>query len=40
MDNFLQVKDLKHSYNSNSEVLKGIDIEVARGEIISILGFW
>ena len=38
MDNFLQVKDLKHSYNSNSEVLKGIDIEVARGEIISILG--
>ena len=38
MDNLLKIKDLKHSYNSNSEVLKGIDIEVAKGEIISILG--
>ena len=38
MDNLLKIRDLKHSYNSNSEVLKGIDIEVAKGEIISILG--
>ena len=38
MENLLQIKNLKHSYNSNSEVLKGIDMEVAKGEIISILG--
>ena len=38
METLLQIKDLKHSYNSNSEVLKGIDMEVAKGEIISILG--
>ena len=38
MENFLQIKDLKHSYNSNFEVLKGIDMEVTKGEIISILG--
>ena len=38
MENFLQIKNLKHSYNSNAEVLKGIDMEVTKGEIISILG--
>ena len=38
MEKLLEIKNLKHSYNSNSEVLKGIDIDVAKGEIISILG--
>ena len=35
MENFLQIKDLRHSFNNNSEVLKGIDIDVTKGEIIS-----
>ena len=38
MDKLLEIKNLKHSYNSNSEILKGIDIEIVKGEIISILG--
>ena len=38
MDKLLEIKNLRHSYNSNSEVLKGIDIDVSKGEIISILG--
>ena len=38
IDNILEIKDLKHFYNKNKEVLKGLDIEVAKGEIISILG--
>lgn len=38
MEKLLEIKNLKHSYNSNSKVLKGIDIEINKGEIISILG--
>ena len=36
-DRFLVIKDLKKRFGSN-EVLKGIDFEVARGEVIAIIG--
>ena len=36
-DPFLVIKDLKKRFGSN-EVLKGIDFEVARGEVIAIIG--
>ena len=38
MEKLLEIKSLRHSYNTNSEVLKGIDFDVLKGEIISILG--
>ena len=34
----LAIKNLKHSYNTNAEVLKGITFDIGKGEIISILG--
>ena len=37
-DNILEIKNLKHSYDASKEVLKGINLDVARGEVISILG--
>ena len=36
-DSFLVIKNLKKRFGSN-EVLKGIDFEVARGEVIAIIG--
>ena len=37
-DNILEIKNLKHSYDASKEVLKGINLDVARGEVVSILG--
>ena len=37
-DNILEIENLKHSYDASKEVLKGINLDVARGEVVSILG--
>ena len=37
-DNILEIKNLKHSYDASKEVLKGINLDVVRGEVVSILG--
>ena len=36
-ETILQVKGLKKRYGSN-EVLKGVDIEIKKGEVIAIIG--
>lgn len=38
MKTILEITNLKHSYNKDKEVLKGIDLEINEGEIVSILG--
>ena len=37
-ENILEIKNLRHSFNTDMEVLKGINLNVSRGEIVSILG--
>ena len=37
-ENILEIKNLRHSFNADIEVLKGINLNVSRGEIVSILG--
>ena len=37
METIINVKDLRKSFG-NSEVLKGIDLEVKEGEVICIIG--
>lgn len=34
----LEVKDLKYSYNSDYQALKGVSLKVERGEMIALLG--
>jgi cobalt/nickel transport system ATP-binding protein len=36
--NMLEVKDLKYSYNSDYQALKGVSLKVERGEMIALLG--
>lgn len=36
--NTLEIKNLRHSFNTDIEVLKNINLNVSRGEIVSILG--
>lgn len=39
MDNIVEIKDLKKSYeNGNIKALNGIDLEIKRGEFVSIIG--
>ena len=43
MDNFIEIRDLHFSYNGSSEnasdeVLKGIDLDIKKGEFIAVLG--
>ena len=38
LDTILEIRNLKHFYNKNKEILKGLDIDVFKGDIISILG--
>ena len=37
-ENTLEIKNLRHSFNTDIEVLKNINLNVLRGEIVSILG--
>ena len=37
-ENTLEIKNLRHSFNTDIEVLKNINLNVSRGEIVSILG--
>ena len=32
-ENILEIKNLRHSFNADIEVLKGINLNVSRGEI-------
>lgn len=34
----LEVKNIKYSYNSNYQALKGVSLKVERGEMVSLLG--
>ena len=38
MDIILELKNIKHSFTRDNEVLKDISLQVNRGEIITILG--
>ena len=38
MDIILELKNIKHSFTRDNEVLKNISLQVNRGEIITILG--
>ena len=38
MDIILELKNIKHSFTRDTEVLKDISLQVNRGEIITILG--
>ena len=37
MNNILEVKDLRKRFGEN-EVLKGIDLSLGKGEVLSIIG--
>ena len=37
-ENILEIKNLRHSFNTDIDVLKSINLNVSRGEIVSILG--
>ena len=34
----LKIKNIFHSYNQDKDILKGIDLDLNKGEIVSILG--
>ena len=34
----LKIENVFHSYNQKEDILKGINLDVSKGEIISILG--
>ena len=38
MDIILELKNIKHSFTRDNEVLKDVSLQVNRGEIITILG--
>lgn len=38
MINMLEVKNIKYSYNSNYQALKGVSLKVDKGEMVALLG--
>ena len=34
----LEVKNLRYSYNSNYQALKGVSLKVDRGDMVALLG--
>lgn len=34
----IKIKDLRKKYNENEEILKGVNLEIEKGEVISIIG--